>query len=68
MAFANIYRDFLAGVVLHSLGEDPFPALRMLPTVDDGLSTMELIKSAVTSHASNGQWTQVRPELAGMQR
>jgi predicted dehydrogenase len=65
MAFANIYRDFLAGVVLHSLGEDPFPALRMLPTVDDGLSTMELIKSAVTSHASNGQWTQVRPELAG---
>src|SRR5918996_1068635 len=41
MAFANIYRDFLSGVVLHQLGEDPAPALTLLPNVVDGRSTME---------------------------
>jgi predicted dehydrogenase len=67
MAFANIYRDFLSGVVLHQLGEDPGPALRMLPNVDDGRSTMELIESAVISHDKGGvrvpldrSWGEVR--------
>lgn len=54
MAFANIHRDFFSGVVLHTLGEDPAPALTMLPTVDDGRSTMELLHSAVESHDNGG--------------
>jgi predicted dehydrogenase len=54
MAFANIYRDFLSGVVLHQLGEDPAPALELLPDVEDGHSTMALIDSAVTSHDKGG--------------
>ena len=67
MAFANIYRDFLSAIVLHSLGEDPSPALRMLPTADDGRSTMELISSAVTSHESSGAWTPLRLDWTGGQ-
>jgi hypothetical protein len=54
MAFANIYRDFFSGVVLHELGEDPGPAMAMLPNVDHGRSTMELIASAVASHDKGG--------------
>ena len=67
MAFANIYRDFFSGVVLHELGEDPAPALTMLPNVDDGRSTMELIGSAVASHDKGGvrvtlnrNWTEAK--------
>lgn len=67
MAFATIYRDFLSAVVLHSLGEDPSPRLRMLPTVDDGRSAMELIKSAVASHSSGGARTSVDLEWVGAQ-
>jgi hypothetical protein len=67
MAFANIYRDFLSAIVLHSLGEDPSPALRMLPTADDGRSTMELINSAVASHDSSGAWTPLRIDWRGGQ-
>jgi len=67
MAFANIYRDFLSAVVLQTLGEDPTPALMMLPTVDDGRSTMHLIKSAVDSHESSGVWTPVVREWARAQ-
>jgi len=67
MAFANIYRDFLSAIVLDSLGEDPSPALRMLPTADDGRSTMELINAAVASHDSSGQWTPVRLDPTGGQ-
>ena len=65
MAFANIYRDFLSAIVLQSLGEDPSPALRMLPTADDGRSTMELISAAVTSHGSSGAWTPLRLDWTG---
>jgi predicted dehydrogenase len=54
MAFANIYRDFFSGIVLQQLGEDPSPALDMLPNVDDGHSTMALIESAVASHDKGG--------------
>lgn len=60
MAFANIYRDFLSAVVLHTLGEDPSPSLRMLPTVEDGLCTMRLLASAERSHAAAGLWTPLR--------
>jgi hypothetical protein len=54
MAFANIYRDFLSGIALHQLGEDPASALDFLPNVEDGHSTMALIDSAVTSHDKGG--------------
>jgi len=65
MAFANIYRNFLSAIVLHNLGEDPSPALRMLPTADDGRSTIELISSAVASHERSGAWTPLRLDWAG---
>jgi predicted dehydrogenase len=69
MAFANIYRDFLSAVVLHTLGEDPAPSMRLLPTADDGLCTMRLMASAVRSHEAAGTWTPVRlPEQKGAQR
>lgn len=50
MAFANIYRDFLSAVMRDRLGEDPSNDLALLPSVDDGLSTMRLIEAAVTSN------------------
>jgi predicted dehydrogenase len=50
MAFANLYRDFAQAVMAHALGEDPAPHLALLPTAQDGLSTMRLIEAAVASH------------------
>jgi hypothetical protein len=50
MAFANIYRDFVSGIVLRCLGDDPSPALAMLPMINDGLSTMRVIDAACRSH------------------
>lgn len=57
MAFATIYRDFFTGVLLHLLGDDPAPALALLPTVSDGRHTMELIRAAVESNAKDGART-----------
>jgi predicted dehydrogenase len=54
MAFATIYRDFFTGVALYLLGEDPAPALALLPSVADGRHTMELIRAAVESCAKDG--------------
>lgn len=54
MAFATIYRDFFTGVMLHALGDDPAPALALLPSVADGRHTMELIRAAVESSAKDG--------------
>lgn len=52
MAFATLYTDFLNAVLSAELGEDPGEHLALLPTVEDGLSTMRLIQAAVTSHES----------------
>jgi predicted dehydrogenase len=52
MAFATLYRDFCRAVMATTLGEDPGPYLALLPTVDDGVSTMRLIDAAVASHDS----------------
>lgn len=52
MAFATLYKDYLNAVLCTELGEDPTEHLALLPTVDDGLSTMRLIEAAVVSHDS----------------
>lgn len=52
MAFANIYRDFLCAVMKTGLGEDPAEDLALLPSAEDGVSTMRLIQAAVTAHDS----------------
>lgn len=49
-AFATIYREFNRGILLKLIGEDPGPALTLLPSIDDGLSTMRLVDAAVESH------------------
>jgi len=50
MAFATVYRDFFEGVVKAQIGEDPTAAMSLLPTAEDGLSTLKLIDAAVRSH------------------
>jgi predicted dehydrogenase len=50
MAFATIYRDFLTGVLKTLLDEDASADLALLPSAEDGLSTMLLIQAAVASH------------------
>jgi predicted dehydrogenase len=50
MAFANVYRDFFEGVLKQLVGEDPRESMSLLPTADDGLSTLRLIDAAVRSH------------------
>jgi predicted dehydrogenase len=67
MAFANIYRDFCTAVIRTSLGEDASADLALLPTVEDGRSTMRLIDAAVASQDS-GAAVKVTPATtnAGM--
>lgn len=50
LAFATIYRDFFEGVLKAQIGEDPTASLALLPTAEDGLSTLKLIDAAVRSH------------------
>lgn len=50
LAFATIYRDFFEGVLKAQIGEDPTVSLALLPTAEDGLSTLKLIDAAVRSH------------------
>jgi predicted dehydrogenase len=52
MAFATIYRDFLTAVLKTLLNEDATIDLALLPSAEDGLSTIRLIQAAVTSHDS----------------
>jgi predicted dehydrogenase len=59
MAFANIYRDFLSAIITRHLGDDPSTDLAMLPTAEDGLSTMQVIHAATKSHDNRGAITQV---------
>ncbi len=54
MAFANIYRDFLAAVATHQLGDDPSAYLERIPDVTDGVSTMDLIDAALRSQDMGG--------------
>jgi predicted dehydrogenase len=53
MAFATLYRDFCHAVMATALDEDPTPHLALLPTAEDGLSTMRLIDAAVASADTN---------------
>lgn len=66
LAFANIYRDFFSGVVLKELDEDPAPALALLPNVDDGRSTMEVIDAAVSSNGKDGARVAVNHDWAAV--
>jgi predicted dehydrogenase len=50
LAFATIYREFNRAILLKLIGEDPAPALALLPDIDDGVSTMRLVDAAVKSH------------------
>lgn len=50
LAFATVYRDFFEGVLKAFIGEDPTEVLSLLPTAEDGLSTLKLIDAAVRSH------------------
>ncbi len=50
LAFATIYRDFFEGVLKAQIEEDPTASLALLPTAEDGLSTLKLIDAAVRSH------------------
>ncbi|WP_141577661.1 Gfo/Idh/MocA family protein [Actinomadura sp. WMMA1423] len=50
MAFATLYRDFLSAVIAAGLGEDPAEHLSLLPSVEDGLSTLLLAEAALASH------------------
>lgn len=50
LAFATIYRDFFEGVLKAQIKEDPTASLALLPTAEDGLSTLKLIDAAVRSH------------------
>lgn len=50
LAFATIYRDFFEGVLKAQIGEDATASLALLPTAEDGLSTLKLIDAAVRSH------------------
>lgn len=52
MAFATIYRDFCHAVIRTGLGEDASGEMALLPTAEDGLSTMRLIAAAVAAHDS----------------
>jgi predicted dehydrogenase len=52
MAFATIYRDFFTGVLKTLLKEDASSDLALLPSAEDGLSTIRLIQAAVASQDS----------------
>lgn len=50
VAFATVYRDFFLGVLMNVIGETPPEVIALLPTVEDGLSTLRLIDAAVHSN------------------
>jgi predicted dehydrogenase len=51
LAFANLYRDF--GHAL--MAEDPQPYLDLLPGIDDGVHTIDVVEAAIRSHESGQQ-------------
>lgn len=52
MAFATIYKDFFTGVIKTLLDQDASAELALLPSAEDGRSTLRLIEAAVASHRS----------------
>ncbi|KAF1004130.1 MAG: Myo-inositol 2-dehydrogenase [Pseudomonas sp.] len=60
-AFANIYSDAAEQVRARLDGRLPSDMSRLCPTVADGVHGMAFIDACVTSHQSEGRWTQVIP-------
>ncbi len=52
MAFATIYKDFFTAVIKTLLDQDANAELELLPSAEDGRSTLRLIEAAVASHSS----------------
>jgi predicted dehydrogenase len=61
LAFATLYRDFAGALMADALGEDPAPFLTCLPTVEDGLATLQLIEAAERSNDSATSWEELPP-------
>jgi len=62
MAFADIYKDFFAAVLKTLLHEHASADMALLPSMEDGLSTLRLIEAAVASNDS-GHTTKLLPAV-----
>lgn len=50
MAFANIYKDFFSAQLERIAGGDGALDMALVPSAQDGVSTLKLIEASVTSH------------------
>jgi predicted dehydrogenase len=51
LAFANLYRDFAYAL----MADDPQPFLDLLPGIDDGVHTIDVVEAAIRSHGADQQ-------------
>jgi predicted dehydrogenase len=59
-AFAQLYRDFAQDIRLYQSGG--IVASRLVPGLDSGIRSLQLIEAALASHRSNGAWVALPPQ------
>ena len=59
LAFAQIYRDFSDAILGRMLGESVDESLDVLPSLDDGIASVRLIRAATESNDEGGAWISV---------
>lgn len=63
-AFANIYKNFAAHILVVEAGETPDALITDYPGIDDGIRGMAFIEATVASSAAGAAWTKLDPYLA----
>lgn len=61
LGFANLYRDFAYAHMARALGEPYEHFLEVVPGIDDGVATLNLVAAAERSHDRGGEQVAVDP-------